>query len=78
VDASLGGALMYVPMSTPLQPGQRLALSVGKTERPELAEISQRPLWATIVRVDRSKLLSLGQLAVGVRFEPPPADAPNS
>jgi len=69
VDISKGGLLMYVPVSAPVQPGQAIRLAVGSVSRPEFAGLSETPLDATIVRVDRHSILSSGQLAVGVRFQ---------
>ena len=59
---------MYVPASVPVVPGQPIRLTIGSHSRPELAGLSDRPLDATIVRVDRGKMLSFGHLPVGVRF----------
>ena len=69
VDISKGGLLMYVPVVTPVQPGQAIQLAVGSVSRPEFAGLSETPLDATVVRVDRHAILSSGQLAVGVRFQ---------
>ena len=69
VDISKGGLLMYVPVVTPVQPGQAIRLAVGSVSRPEFAGLSETPLDATVVRVDRHAILSSGQLAVGVRFQ---------
>ena len=71
VDISHGGMLMYVPASVPVTPGQAIQLTIGSHGRPELAELSNRPLNATVVRVDRRKLMDLGHLPVGVRFQLP-------
>jgi len=68
VDISDGGMLMYVPAKLPVQPGQPIRLTVGTVSRPEFSALSEKPLDATIVRVDRHKLLSMGHIAVGVRF----------
>ena len=67
VDISTGGMLMYVPAATPVQPGQPIRLTIGGG-RPEFAVSGDKPVDATIVRVDRHKLLSMGHIAVGVRF----------
>lgn len=68
VDISTGGMLMYVPAATPVQPGQPIRLTIGGGGRPEFAVPSDKPVDATIVRVDRHKLLSMGHIAVGVKF----------
>jgi len=71
VDISSGGLLMYIPASVPVAPGQPIRLTIGCHNRPELAGLGDHPLDATIVRVDRHKMLSLGHLPVGVRFVQP-------
>jgi len=68
IDISHGGMLMYVPAKTPVQPGHPIRLSVGSVSRPEFAGLSETPLEATIVRVNRNALLAAGYVAVGVRF----------
>jgi hypothetical protein len=68
VDISVGGMLMYVPAQTPVQPGHPVRVCVGGINRPEFAPLGQTPVDATVVRVDRQKLLREGQLAVGIRF----------
>jgi len=73
VDISSGGMLVFMPANVPAQPGQPIRLSVGGISRPEFAGLSEHPVDATIVRVDRGKLLSGGHLAVGVRFAAMPA-----
>ena len=71
VDISAGGVLMYVPASAPVAPGHPIRLTIGSRNRPELAGLSSRPLDATVVRVDRQRMLSHGMLPVGVRFAQP-------
>jgi len=70
VDISVGGLLMYVPAKVPVQPGHNLRMTVGGVSRPEFAGLSGKPLDATVVRVERGKFVSTGQVAVGVRFQP--------
>ena len=67
-DISAGGMLMYVPATTPLQPGHSIRLSLASVNRPEFANLGDSPVEATIVRVDRQALLQAGHLAVGLRF----------
>ena len=67
-DVSAGGMLMYVPAATPVRVGQGIRLNVGSLGRPELAQLSQRQVNATIVRVERQKLLTKGHIAIGVQF----------
>jgi c-di-GMP-binding flagellar brake protein YcgR len=68
-DISTGGLMMYVPAAAPVQPGQPIRLTIGSLNRPEFARLSERPIGATIIRVDRQSLLKSGHLAVGVRFD---------
>ncbi len=68
VDVSKGGLLMYVPASVPVHPGQPIRVNIGGVDRPEFAGMGEGPLDATVVRVDRYALLSMGHLAVGIRF----------
>ena len=67
-NVSAGGMLMYVPATTPLQPGHSIRLSLASVNRPEFANLGDSPVEATIVRVDRQALLQAGHLAVGLRF----------
>ena len=62
VDVSDNGMLLYVPAATPVQAGQAIRLRIGGTEQ------SDQPVQATIVRVDRHRLLSMGYVAVGIEF----------
>jgi c-di-GMP-binding flagellar brake protein YcgR len=68
VDISAGGMMMYVPASTPVRPGQIIDVSMGMIPRPEFANLSDTTVSASVARVDRTSLLSLGHLAVGIRF----------
>ena len=72
-NISSGGMLMYVPANVPVQPGQPIRLTAGSVNRPEFSGLSERPLEATIVRVDRAGLLNGAQVGVGVRFPAPMA-----
>jgi hypothetical protein len=63
--------LMYVPSSVPVQPGHPIQVKLGGVGRAEYAGLDGRDVPATVVRVDRHALLSMGHLAVGVRFEQP-------
>ncbi len=67
VDLSPGGLLMYLPARVPVQVGDTVRLAVDGGTRPEFAGL-EGPLTATIVRVDRHALVTLGQIAVGIRF----------
>lgn len=68
IDISSGGLLMYIPPNTPVQPGHVVRITVGGVNRPEFSGLSEKPLAATIVRVDRTGLIEKGHLAVGVKF----------
>ena len=72
---SKGGILIYLPAGTPVAPGHPVLLSIGSQGRPELAGLSDHPIEATVVRVDRNGLLDQGHLPVGVRFATPTAAA---
>ena len=71
VDVSAGGMLMFVPPNVPVRVGQPIRLSVGSVNRPEFAGMSERPVDATIVRVERGRLVGGGQVGIGVRFFTP-------
>ena len=68
VDISAGGMRMCVPATAPVSPGQPLRVNMGGTCRPELAGMGDKPVSATIVRVDRNGLITTGHLTIGVRF----------
>ena len=72
-NVSQGGMLMFLPVSAPVAPGEPIRLTVGGHNRPEFGALSERPLDATIVRVDRYKMLKSSHLPVGVRFSEPVA-----
>lgn len=71
VDVSAGGLMMYVPASTPVQPGHNVRMSSSGLSRPELAGLDTDDINGTVVRVDRSALLRMGHIAVGIRFHLP-------
>lgn len=68
VDISEGGMLMFLPASTPVQPGDSVRVTLGSVSRPEFSSLGERPIDGTVVRVDRKALLRLGQIVTGVRF----------
>jgi hypothetical protein len=59
---------MYLPATTPVQPGHPIRLTLGAVSRPEFAGLGARPIDGTIVRVDRDALIKTGRLAVGIKF----------
>jgi hypothetical protein len=61
--------LMYVPAETPVTAGQAIRLTFGKTGKGEMAALTGTN--ATIVRVERAKIIALGHLPVGVKFSQP-------
>ncbi len=69
VDLSEGGLLMYVPARVPIQVGDVVRLKARTAGPPELAGSDEPLTKATIVRVDRHALLTMGHIAVGVKFE---------
>jgi hypothetical protein len=68
VDLSEGGLLMYVPVRVPIQVNQVVRLTPKGESLPEFAGQAETPIEATIVRVDRHSLLTMGHVAVGVKF----------
>jgi hypothetical protein len=58
---------MYVPATVPIQAGDAIGLPALTCPKP--LDLGQAPLPATVVRVDRRALLTMGYVAVGVRFE---------
>jgi len=74
IDISNGGLMMFVPATAPLQVGHSLSVSIGSVNRPEFANLGTEPMTATVVRVERRTLISMGSVAVGIRFEPTAQD----
>ena len=70
IDVSDGGMMMYIPATSPIQAGQAIRLAVGSIDRPEFAELGEKTVDATVVRVDRHSLLTFGHIAVSVKFGP--------
>ncbi len=68
IDISKGGMLMFAPVATPVQPGDYVKVTLGSVGRPEFASLGERPIEASVVRVDRKALLSKGHIVVGMRF----------
>lgn len=66
VDYSEGGLLMYVPARVPLQVDQVVRLTPKGEGLPDIS--SGKTVDATVVRVDRRCLLTMGHVAVGVKF----------
>ena len=69
VDISAGGLRMYVPATTPVQPGHTVRLDTMGLNRPDVPATEADTVLATVVRVDRRSLLSAGNLAIAVRFD---------
>ena len=72
VDISEGGLLMYVSPAAPVKAGQPIRVKIGAIARPQFASLGDREIKATVARVDRDKLLSIGQVAVGIAFDEKP------
>jgi len=68
VDVSEGGMLLYVPANTPIQAGHPIRLRMPKPPPAAGDDPTYEPVDATVVRVDRHGLLSMGHIAVGVKF----------
>jgi hypothetical protein len=60
---------MYVPANVPVKVGHAIRVTLGGAAAPELSKPAEESLDAMVVRVDRHALLTLGQAAVGVKFE---------
>ena len=77
IDVSDGGMLICAPATAPLGLGHRISIgtaSPGDGTAPgafevDLPHLAAQPVNGTIVRVDRGKLLSTGQVVVGVKFD---------
>lgn len=59
---------MYVPAAAPVQAGHAIQLAMPKGAADDVAPDGYAPVEATVVRVDRHSLLSMGHVAVGVKF----------
>ena len=71
-DISRGGMMMLVPGHTPVRPGQAVGILISDdVDHAELSSLSGQDMEATVVRVDRSEFVRTGQLAIGLRFDPP-------
>ena len=68
VDASEGGMLMYVPVTAPVAPGQAVQVHLEQVQRADLDYLPCEAVDATIVRVDRPRMLGTGHLPIGVEF----------
>lgn len=77
IDFSEGGILMYVPATAPIQVDQPIQLTLPDPDDSPLGRFIRQPVEATVVRVDRKKLLSVGHVAVGVRFRRPGPEGQN-
>jgi hypothetical protein len=68
--------LLYLPVAAPVATGQAVQITLGRHGRAEFASLSDRPIPATVVRVDRGRMTDIGYLPVGLQFQPPPAGGP--
>ena len=68
VDVSRGGMLMDIPANVPVQVGQNIRVNTGGMPHPEFADLGRGTIDGTVVRVDRSRFVSNGHMAIGVRF----------
>jgi hypothetical protein len=67
-NISESGLKMHVPATSPIKPGDSIQLSLGAHHRPEFAVLGDRPVDASVVRVNRHDMLTTGCLEVGVKF----------
>jgi hypothetical protein len=70
VNVSKGGALISVPLTTPVQPGNEIEINFPRTttlakQKGQYARIKN----AQVIRVDRKQMLHDGSIAIGVKFE---------
>jgi len=73
VDISEGGLLIHVPARLPIKPGDVLQITLSDVPNPEFADLIGRTIDATVVRVNRQSLLSVGYVSVGLSL--PAAEA---
>ncbi len=69
VNVSKGGALISVPMTTPVHPGNEVEINFPRTmtlakQKGQYARIKN----AKVVRVDRGQMLQAGSIGIAVRF----------
>jgi len=69
VNVSKGGALISVPMTTPVHPGNEIEINFPRTtslakQKGQYARIKN----AKVVRVDRSQMLQQGSIGIAVQF----------
>lgn len=68
VDVSAGGLLMQVPPAAPIQAGHRVQITLK--DDPSSPQPLPATTYATVVRVERHKLLATAALSVAVQFDP--------
>jgi len=69
INISKGGALIYAPVTAPVQPGHIVELNFPRTKtlaknRGQFARIKS----GRVIRVNRNKLLDNGRIALAVQF----------
>ena len=69
VNVSKGGALISIPMTTPVEPGNEIEVNFPRTttlakQKGQYARIKN----AKVVRVDRQQMLHEGSIGIAVRF----------
>jgi hypothetical protein len=69
VNVSKGGALLYVPMTTPVQEGNELEVNFPRTmtlaqQKGQYARIKH----AKVLRVEREQILKAGTIGIAVQF----------
>ncbi|MFB3891729.1 MAG: PilZ domain-containing protein [Phycisphaerae bacterium] len=69
IDISAGGMLMHIPPTAPVLPGQEIRIDLSALTGPDTAGVANPDTPAEVVRVDRRKLIPLGRIAIGVRFQ---------
>ena len=70
VNVSKGGALISIPMTTPVEPGNEIEVNFPRTttlakQKGQYARIKN----AKVVRVDRQQLFHEGSIGIAVQFD---------
>lgn len=70
VNVSKGGALISVPLTTPVHPGNEIEINFPRTmtlakQKGQYARIK----YAKVIRVDRNQMLQDGTIGMAVQFE---------
>jgi hypothetical protein len=67
-DASADGAGLMVPMTMPVQVGHAVQILPPEPLASQLQDVTGSTVTATVVRIDRERLLLAGHVWIGVQF----------